>query len=306
MDLVLLLAFIFGALIAALFLFYFCCNSICGSGQTTEHPNESISSGHREPLSRTTFSVDNEWSGRFPRTFLPSISAETQSYQSLMGELQKCLCDMHPPNPNVVPSMEEVEKMQRITGRAQDLILSTGHYSYPDCRLIIGVDATPAIQAGYLVNVLEKRLYYYVLKRNDLPWIIHDATNTKEFEMKNLIFALTVWKREILKHKQICIYTDNFAMDKREEKYGERAWQLLSHYMTCEGVSVLNKKDTTVNKFRNIASFATFIKPADDLSRWHIATALHFLQEFYGIDNENIEGTHYRKLPARVMVKYYY
>lgn len=188
---------------------------------------------------------------------------------------------------------ETVQQVQnlilRCTSDVKDLI-SEG------CSLIIGVDATPATQAGYCVNLRESTLQYYVVKRDDLPWVIHDSKNPSEFEMKNFMFALTVWKEEILSWKRVRIYTDNFAITKEKrydhKNYGDRAFEVLSHFTNCEGVRVLNMHDMAINRFENLKHFGMYIQPADDLSRWRINEAIGFLCKLYGIARGNVRGTH--------------
>lgn len=163
-----------------------------------------------------------------------------------------------------------------------------------NCDLIIGVDATPESQAGYCVNLVTKRLFWYKLNKNDFPLGLDENPSSSEFEMKNLMFALTAWETEILKYKRATIYTDNgaIAIEKLDEKaYGKEVNALLNHYSDCEGVSILNRGGIWVNKFGSeagLAKFACFIQPADDLSRGHIKESLDFLSKMYGIDSPNV------------------
>ncbi|CAL8125431.1 unnamed protein product [Orchesella dallaii] len=190
---------------------------------------------------------------------------------------------------------ETVQKVQR-------LLLSLGKCDEDDgtqCSLIIGVDATPVTQAGYCVNLVDKSLQYYVIKRQDLPWVLHDEKDPAEFEMKNLMFALTVWQMKILKFKRIRVYTDNFAVTKPDDKYGGRAKRYLDHFAKCEKITILNRGSLAVNRFKNLKYFAKYIQPADDLSRWHINEAVEFLTSLYDIDKENVLGTHQQHLKRK-------
>lgn len=165
-----------------------------------------------------------------------------------------------------------------------------------DCSLIICVDATPSNQAGYCINLTQKRLYYYVVQRRDFPWKLGDPKDASEFEMKNLMFAVTLWRDLILKHKKFRIYTDNHSINQHnraDSKYGNRAFQLLHHYMFCEqGPELVNWDRMVVNRFKHVETFARYIQPADDLSRYKIDWAVDFLCEIYGIEKENVDGTH--------------
>ncbi|ODN04843.1 hypothetical protein Ocin01_01845 [Orchesella cincta] len=189
---------------------------------------------------------------------------------------------------------ETVEKVQKLLLSLENCSEDNG----AQCNLIIGVDATPCTQAGYCVNLVDKTLKYYVLKKQHLPWNLHDEKDTAEFEMKNLIFALTVWKEIILKFKRIRVYTDNFAIVKPKDKYGGRAKRYLDHFVKCEKVTIINRGSLAVNRFKNLKYFAKYIQPADDLSRWQIDEAVDFLTRLYKIDKENVLGTH-QKHPQR-------
>lgn len=193
-----------------------------------------------------------------------------------------------------------LEENARLISQVQQLLLSNSKKkcNSDTCPLIIGVDATPATLAGYCVNLKEKRLCYYVIRKPDLPWTLHDPKDTSEFEMKNFMLALVVWQDQILKHKRLRIYTDNFAITKNEifdiNKYGNRAASVLTHYKNCKGVEVENEYNMAVNRLKNLKHFVKYIQPADDLSRWQINTAVEFLTTLYGIDQENVDGTHYQ------------
>jgi len=189
-----------------------------------------------------------------------------------------------------------------IVKKAQDLLLSSltarTDYEFSGMYrgLIIGVDARAGTYAGYCLNLIDKTLCFYVIKREDLPWILHNADDSAEFEMRNLMFALTIWKPQILKLKQLSIFTDNFAMVwKPQKKYGTIAKHYINHFVNCEGVKIFNYARMAVNKHENLKTFAKYIQPADDLSRWHIKTALNFLSRFYEIKKENVHGTHIQK-----------
>jgi len=197
------------------------------------------------------------------------------------------------------------ENQHETIKKVQALLLALGthvdeEYEFENMHqgLIIGVDATPATQAGYCLNLFDKTLCFYVIKRDDLPWTLNDAKDTSEFEMKNLMFALTVWKNQILWFRRFCIFTDNYAICRQSTlKYGERAKQYLQHFVNCERVTIINQRRMAVNKFKELKTFAKYIQPADDLSRWKINSGLDFLTRFYGIQKENVKGTHDLKIP---------
>ncbi|CAL8112846.1 unnamed protein product [Orchesella dallaii] len=193
-------------------------------------------------------------------------------------------------------------KIRSYFKETQTLILRPSYRSYvvdterSKSNLIIAVDARPTVQAGYCVNLKEKWLQYYVIKCTDFPWMLHDRNDTTEFEMKNVIFALAIWYEEIIRNKSFQIFTDNNAI-KRSTKYGTRTQQLLSHFEKCVGVKVSNKSGIHINRKENIQSFALFIKPADDFSRWKIVDAVNFLCNMYQIGKDNVTGTHYMQRP---------
>ncbi|ODM90451.1 hypothetical protein Ocin01_16231 [Orchesella cincta] len=192
-------------------------------------------------------------------------------------------------------NLREDEDQLATIQKVQTLLISARNEIQDDFdtrnSLIIGVDATPHTQAGYCVNPFDKSIRFYVLKRADFPWKFDNEKDPAEFEMKNLMFALTIWKNQIIWLKQLSIYTDNFA-GVFGSQYGVRAMNYLQHFVDCEGVTVVNRKRMALNKYQSLPSFAKYIQPADDLSRWKIDAALEFLTKMYDIDMESVQGTH--------------
>ncbi|XP_021961639.1 uncharacterized protein LOC110857338 [Folsomia candida] len=114
-----------------------------------------------------------------------------------------------------------------------------------DTTIIIGVDATPHHIGGYFINLAQKRGEFYHFPVSKLPWTLtpkqNKAGNSGEFEMKNLMFALYLWKNELpqkgLASKAI-VYTDNFAYHKKRSTYGIRAKSFIQHLQICEGKQI--------------------------------------------------------------------
>lgn len=156
--------------------------------------------------------------------------------------------------------------------------------------LIIGVDATPKVLGGYCVNLREHRLEYYVIKADDFPWDIEKPNDSSEFEIKNLQFALAVWSDVIKRLKTFRVYTDNNAV-KGSSEVGMDAQILLKHLTKCEGATLVNGEQIYVNRMQDLADFAKYIQPADDLSRWQIDKGVDFLCKFYGIHKNRAKGT---------------
>ncbi len=271
MDLILVLyiAAVIVSLFILVFLFKYCCSK-------RKRPTVSSTSG----LRANTFVIHN---------VRDEEATVVHDVDQIINELQNALAQDTSPNKE-----ESISKAQRVL-----LLRPFNNLDQlaQECSLIIGVDATPATLAGYIVILKERRLEYYVIKRNELPWKLHAEKDPSEFEMKNFMFALTVWKDIILKYRRLAIYTDNFAITQApqfdENDYGKRASKLLSHYIKCEGVFVVNLNSMAINKNKKLKRFAMYLQPADDLSRWQISTAIKFLMDLYGIDQENVQGTHY-------------
>ncbi|ODM94243.1 hypothetical protein Ocin01_12438 [Orchesella cincta] len=196
------------------------------------------------------------------------------------------------------------QKIPVCIANTQSLILTPAYRKYTvellraKCNIIIAVDARPSIQAGYCVNLKEKWIQYYVIKKEHFPWLLKNGNDSDEFEMKNFIFALTIWYEEIVRNESFQIFTDNNEVWKCDTKYGKRTQKLLNHFVKCEQVRVENVSNIHINRMNDIEQFALFLKPADDFSRWKITEAVGFLTEMYGIRKENVRGTHSLTRPA--------
>lgn len=161
-----------------------------------------------------------------------------------------------------------------------------------NAALVIGVDATPKVVAGYCVNLREMRVEWYVIKMEDFPWSMENINDPVEFEMKNLIFALAVWNKSIMKLKRFRVYTDNNGIcGGSSSEFGKDAGELLKHLTGCQGAVLGNEGEVWVNRIQDLAGFAKYIQPADDLSRWQVEKAVDFLCKFYGIHSNRAKGT---------------
>ncbi|CAL8076339.1 unnamed protein product [Orchesella dallaii] len=186
---------------------------------------------------------------------------------------------------------ETIQKVQSLLVSSKPLFADVNSLTLNS--LIIAVDATPTTMGGYCINTFDRSLRFYVIRRKELPWLLYEANDAAEFEMKNLMFALTIWKNQILWFKRLFLYTDNFAMGGvLASKYGGITKQYLDHFVNCEKVTIVNQGRVAVNKNRDLKIFSKFIQPADDLSRWRIEKAILFLTEMYDIHIDNVDGTH--------------
>lgn len=161
----------------------------------------------------------------------------------------------------------------------------------PEIEIIIGVDATPRCVGGYCVNTREKTLEFYSIKMSDIPWKIKRKMDADEFEMKNFMLALCIWNKKIGKFKKFAIYTDNQSVTIAGHKYGGMADKLVQHFVECEKAK-LKSNPMFLRRKSDLCAFATFIQPADDLSRERINEAVEFLGRVHGIDMGNVRGTH--------------
>lgn len=94
----------------------------------------------------------------------------------------------------------KVAQMRKIQSRLVVTPLSADDL---DCNLLIGVDANPHHIGGYAVHLPRSDgahytpgLEMYTFHTRKLPWELHDTSivgDSKEFEMKNLLFALLLW-----------------------------------------------------------------------------------------------------------------
>ncbi len=161
----------------------------------------------------------------------------------------------------------------------------------PEVELIIGVDATPKCVGGYCLNVKYKTLEFYSIQMKDIPWKIERRMDADEFEMKNFMLALCIWSKKIEKFKKFAIYTDNQSVTVPGHKYGGVAEKLVKHFEECENAKFCSNP-AFLRRKTDLCAFATFIQPADDLSRERITEAVGFLGGVYGIEMGNVRGTH--------------
>lgn len=113
-------------------------------------------------------------------------------------------------------------------------------------NLLIGVDANPTKIGGYSVNFQDSSpsIEMYTFPSSKLPWELHDTSmlgDSNEFEMKNLLFALLLWQREIEEAGTFSIYTDNNAVSDFKSVYGRRVRGLVEHLKKCKGVRLVDK-----------------------------------------------------------------
>lgn len=163
--------------------------------------------------------------------------------------------------------------------------------------VIIGVDATPHNIGGYFINLAQKRGEFYSFPVDKLPWTLtpkqNRAGNPAEFEMKNLIFALYLWKNELCQKGpsfKAIVFTDNFDYDKKQTPYGIRAHRLVRHLQNCERVQIeVRVKGTNET---DIEDHAKFVKPADDFSRKRFKEGRNFLFDYFGVIRQNLTGSH--------------
>ncbi|XP_035713758.1 uncharacterized protein LOC110857431 isoform X2 [Folsomia candida] len=171
-----------------------------------------------------------------------------------------------------------------------------------DTNIIIGVDATPHNIGGYFINLVENRGEFYSFPVAKLPWTLtshvltpkqNQARNPAEFEMKNLVFALYLWKNELRQNgstSKVVMFTDNFDFNKKRTLYGIRAHRFVRHLQNCEGIQIQVRVRGT--KEQDIEDHAKFVKPADDFSRKRFKEGRDFLIEYFGLTSENFTGSH--------------
>lgn len=254
------------------------------------------------------------WSCRFPRLVIEMILEGFlmcncySSLSPLLLPLKRFIASSY--EEHIEVGIQYLQKIQRGLGPekkdisinlAQQLILNVNNPNdyYFRTGLIIGVDATPNCFGGYCVNLRERRIEFYSMRSTDIPWKSDRGNCSKEFEMKNVLFALCLWSKEIVTAKKFSIYTDNFAIIEshhrgRAVKYGRRAFNLIKHFQDCENACLVNS-NVYVNRVKDLKSFAINIQPADALSRHRFDSCVTFLSMFYGIDHTNIKGTHQLK-----------
>lgn len=190
--------------------------------------------------------------------------------------------------------LDHQTQFKQLIRLSQKLILSQHpKHMMMQSELIIGVDATPTVFGGYCINLYEKKIEYYMIKKKDLPWKIEQKFCTEEFEMKNFLFALCVWSEQIEKYKTFSAYTDNNAVVAGNNKYGTNVNKLVRHFVDCKGANRTNAS-MFINRRMDLESFSKFIQPADDLSRGQLQKCTEILCKLYMIENNtnSLFGTH--------------
>ncbi|XP_035715954.1 uncharacterized protein LOC110860229 [Folsomia candida] len=167
--------------------------------------------------------------------------------------------------------------------------------SVEESNIIIGVDATPHNIGGYFINLAQKRGEFYSFPVDKLPWTLtpiqNKAGNPAEFEMKNLIFALYLWKNELPQNSsKVIVFTDNFDYYKKQTPYGLRAHRFVRHLQNCEGIQIQVRVKGTNEA--DIEDHAKFVKPADDFSRKRFKEGRDFLVYYFGVTRDNLTGSH--------------
>ena len=136
----------------------------------------------------------------------------------------------------------------------------------------MATDATPNNIGGYCIDVANKICEFYSFATSMLPKCLQvkRRSNSAEFEMNNLAFALLYWEPLILERRRLQVHTDNNAVRSKGE-YGGKVRVYLDHLEKCEGVILLNRGWEHVNRKTRAADFKKYIVPADNLSRERIA-----------------------------------
>lgn len=77
--------------------------------------------------------------------------------------------------------------------------------------LIMATDATPNNIGGYCIDVANKICEFYSFATSMLPKCLQvkRRSNSAEFEMNNLAFALLYWEPLILERRRLQVHTDN-------------------------------------------------------------------------------------------------
>lgn len=162
----------------------------------------------------------------------------------------------------------------------------------PNCPLIIGVFAAPSCFGGYCVNQRDNVVKFYSIQAEDIPLHLSIHADPTELEMKNFLFALMLWSRQITDVKKLLMYTASPGIDTSGNRYGRRANKLLEHFESCEGVAVENSCSHSVNWKRDPKTYAVHILPAEDLSSDNLDDFYGFVSKYYGIHADKFIGTH--------------
>lgn len=169
------------------------------------------------------------------------------------------------------------------------------------CDAVIAVDATSTGCGGFLLDFRDCICQTYIFTSETTPWEIENKSDSSEFEMKNLMFALMLYREKLIRN--ICnntctraykrpivkVYTDNTAIKSKAHPNGMDAQCLLDHIQKCEGIVVANAENIYCagrsDKLGNGNEFREFIKPADDLSRGLQINAEQKIQDTFNIHN---------------------
>lgn len=157
--------------------------------------------------------------------------------------------------------------------------------------LLIVVDATPYLSCGgYCVNHSSKMISYYSTPTSSMPFCLKNSKDSSEFEMKNLKFALSLWKLEMMGSSDgVNIYTDNCAINSKGHFATKMVLDQLDHLELYKGVKILNKGGMYLNSHSDKETFDDLICPADYLSRGNIEGFVDILlDKFVGYGFENV------------------